>query len=105
VYWFTSTKHKKFQRDIAGIAAINNAREILLIKDKLNRWKLPSGGIEKREGSLEAAKREFLEETGYKIYEILGLLSITEFTKHTEDFYSFIYTGKVNTRLNRIKEQ
>jgi len=98
-YKIKSIIYRKYQRNVAGIVALDQLGRVLLIKDTLNRWKIPSGGIEKNEGSLDAAKREFLEETGYRISKISGILSITEFTKKSKDYYSFIYVGKVDTKV------
>jgi len=49
--------------------AVNNNNEILLINEykyaiEQFAYQLPSGGVEKGEDALEAAKREFLEESG-----------------------------------------
>lgn len=81
---------------MAGILALNSRSEVLLMQDILGRWKIPSGGIEKGESCLEAAKREFTEETGCTPKSIYGLLSITEFNKSKGDFYSFIFIGAVD---------
>jgi len=84
---------RKYERNISGFAAFNKKGKILLIRDRLGRWKLPGGGIEDGEGSLVAGKREFNEETGHKITKVLGLVCITEFDKSPRTYFSFIYKG------------
>lgn len=45
--------------------------EVLLVKPKWHdMWELPGGGVEIDENFKSALKREFLEETGYKISDI-----------------------------------
>lgn len=101
LYYFKSHLRRKYHRNVAGFAAFNNSGKVLLIKDRLGRWKLPSGGIDSGEGSLEAATREFLEETGHKIKKVIGLVSITEFDRYPRTYFSFIYKGLCTER--RIK--
>lgn len=94
LYYFKSHIRRKYHRNVAGFAAFNNSGKVLLIKDRLGRWKLPSGGIAAGEGSLEAAKREFMEETGHCIKKVVGLVSITEFDRYPRTYFSFIYKGQ-----------
>ncbi len=54
----------------AVIIVINSKKEICFIKSlrystQQVEWELPAGGIDKGETAVEAAQREFYEETGY----------------------------------------
>ena len=50
-----------------GLIVANKQGKVLLCKRKgVNSWQFPQGGIDYAENSLKAAKRELLEETGFK---------------------------------------
>lgn len=60
-------------------------RKYLLLLSSLTKnqlWEFPKGGIEKQESAMEAARREFEEETGIKKVEILD-----GFKKQLKYFY------------------
>jgi len=61
--------YKILRKTTHGVRVIMiKKQEILLIKHPYdNFWTLPGGGIKRYETSLQATKRETLEETGYKI--------------------------------------
>lgn len=66
--WHKMPKKRKFKKRISAYGLLIRKGEILLIKPTaINRWELPGGGIEKDETLEECLKREFLEETGFKI--------------------------------------
>jgi 8-oxo-dGTP pyrophosphatase MutT (NUDIX family) len=50
----------------------NKKIEYLVLKRKLHwiGWEFPKGGIEKKENSMKAVKRELMEETGHKAIKI-----------------------------------
>lgn len=50
----------------AGGVVLNTKGQVLVVSQRSTSWSLPKGHIEKDESSLEAAKREILEEAGLK---------------------------------------
>lgn len=50
-----------------GVIVTNKSNEILLVKGPKRGWEFPGGIIEPSESIWDAAIREVLEETGYKI--------------------------------------
>lgn len=64
------TKNVK-ERPSAGTIVVNNKKEYLLLyKTKEKFWEFPKGSIQKNETENGAMKRELLEETGIKTYEL-----------------------------------
>ena len=59
-----------------SIVILDNDNNIFLIKHRSGEWTPPGGKIEKNENSLQAAKREYIEETGISIDHLIskGLL-------------------------------
>ena len=69
----------------AGVACLNPAGEVLLIRRRDNGlWDVPGGRVEVGEGTEAAARRELLEETGLEAgaLELLAVFSGPE-TLHT----------------------
>ncbi|GGQ92675.1 NUDIX domain-containing protein [Deinococcus ruber] len=66
------------QRVGAGVACLNSAGELLMIRRRDNgRWDLPGGGVEPGEDVEHAARRELHEETGLTPHDLhlLGVFS------------------------------
>lgn len=60
--------------------------EILLIQSRdFDDWEIPGGGVEAGETHEQALRREFLEETGYKIKKIGRVLQASE-----NNFFSLV---------------
>ncbi len=78
-----------------GIIINANAEIAVFHKKKKKEYKLPGGGIEKGEDPKEAFKREILEETGCKIYDI-DELGITIEEKGQTNFCQISYIFKAN---------
>jgi len=51
----------------SAFSFVKSKGKVLVIKDRLGRWTLPGGQIDKGESAKKAAKRETFEETGLKI--------------------------------------
>jgi 8-oxo-dGTP pyrophosphatase MutT (NUDIX family) len=51
---------------------LDGSNNVFLIKHRSGEWTPPGGKIEKNENSLEAAKREYQEETGVSIDALLS---------------------------------
>ncbi len=60
-------------KEVVSVIIINDNRVLMHLRDNKktiafpNFWSLPSGGLEKNETPLDAAKREVEEETNYKL--------------------------------------
>ena len=88
---------------------INDKGEIALFnKSNKNEYKLPGGGVEGKEASSEAFKREVFEETGCKV-EIIDFLGTIEEIKTKDSFkqMSYVYVAKVveDTKALNVTEQ
>lgn len=67
--------------DIVSVLGVTKDRKIVLVEQyrpavNTITIDLPGGAIEKRETPITAAKREFQEETGLKIYKLRKLITI-----------------------------
>jgi ADP-ribose pyrophosphatase YjhB (NUDIX family) len=79
----------------AGVVALNERNEILLVKDKYG-WSLPKGTTEIGETIKETAIRELKEETGLTV-ELEELAYIIEYqSEEYGQYLQFYYSGKVN---------
>ncbi|WP_018922646.1 NUDIX hydrolase [Salsuginibacillus kocurii] len=95
-----------------------NEAVVVLAKDKncyilINQYRkpvdshvvqLPGGGVEKGESLEEAAKREFLEETGYECKELTYLGNMLPASWRTNEITHVCYTEKVEKRSHQQLE-
>lgn len=80
-----SSRHSDL-RVVCGVAAVNAAGELLLMRrSDEGTWSLPGGGVRPGETWEAAAKRECLEETGWtiRVTGVLGLYSDPETQMYT----------------------
>jgi ADP-ribose pyrophosphatase YjhB (NUDIX family) len=94
--------------DSSGVI-IKCKNKILLCKRSENNdysgyWSPPMGGVEENESSLDAAKREFEEETNIKI--LGGLKKIAEIKEKNKKIYFYLKnTNKeINPNLKKAKD-
>jgi 8-oxo-dGTP pyrophosphatase MutT (NUDIX family) len=87
----------------------NNTLEFLLIKRATlsYNWQWVTGSIEKGETSLEGAKRELMEETGYNPALIIPFIIPKEFytEPEQEDLILWRETGQTIKKLQKIKKR
>ena len=66
-----------------GLIDANKKGQLLLCKRKgMNSWQFPQGGIDFKEGSLKAAKRELYEEVGIKSKSVKLIKSLDNWLKY-----------------------
>ena len=88
---------------------IENDRKILLVKEggekQFNGFDFPGGKLMWGETLSECAKREVLEEAGYKII-LTGLVGIyqRDIKLDEQDYLRIIFTGKVTKYVGVIKD-
>ncbi|MGA7934141.1 MAG: NUDIX domain-containing protein [Kovacikia sp.] len=74
---------------IVPILPTEEAYQFLLIQHHAGHWGFPKGHADPGESALEAACREFLEETGISDYRVVGDISFLErytFTRRRQKF-------------------
>jgi len=75
------TRSKLFKDEAFGIVPILHKDDVpmfLLIQHHAGHWGFPKGHADPGESALEAACREFVEETGIAAYTVLGEASFLE---------------------------
>ena len=80
-----------------GIIVLNNQNRVLVGKRKDNpgnKWQMPQGGVENGEDFVTAMKRELMEETSIKSFEILKEIDETYEYLLPENLVGVIWKGK-----------
>ncbi|UBF26823.1 NUDIX domain-containing protein [Kovacikia minuta CCNUW1] len=87
--------------------------QFLLIQHHAGHWGFPKGHADPGESALEAACREFLEETGISDYKVVGEVSFLEkytFTRRQQKFEktvlyfpAFVHSPTVQYQKEEIK--
>ncbi|NJP12356.1 MAG: NUDIX domain-containing protein [Leptolyngbyaceae cyanobacterium RU_5_1] len=78
---------------IVPILCQGDEYQFLLIQHHAGHWGFPKGHAEPNESTVEAACREFAEETGISDYTLLGEVSFSEqytFTRNGQKFYKTV---------------
>ena len=96
----------EFKYDSVVVFATNELNEICLIKSPRyvtgkTEVELPAGFIEKNESPIEAGQREFLEETGYNVYELNQVYTFNP-ANSISNQKAYILTGKVKSKTTSI---
>lgn len=92
---FVRSYWRIFKPKTFGVKVIvEHDNQILLIRNSYGwkKWTFLGGGIDKGEGSLEAAKREMLEETGLDLFDLKYIGEIVSTEEGKIDYIS-IFTG------------
>ena len=101
IYRYSTTiSGKKISRDIvhrpnvSAIIAFKNNKILVVSQNRFPNEtdiEIPSGNIEKNESPIQAAHREFLEETGYQAKEMIPLVSFyTTIGYSTQKIFCFV---------------
>ena len=88
-----------------GVIATNKSNEILLIKGPIRGWEFPGGIIEPSESIWDAAIREVLEETGYKIKPLEISFIYQNLTKNVISLIikAFVISGEARTSKESLE--
>jgi 8-oxo-dGTP pyrophosphatase MutT (NUDIX family) len=91
-----------------------DAEQYLLIQHRAGHWGFPKGHAEPSETAVEAACREFEEETGIRDYQLLGTAHFSEtytalkkgkpITKTVLYFVARVYAAEVNYQQEEIRD-
>lgn len=96
------------RNSIQGIVYNPKTKKYLCLKWKKQPWTtFVTGGVEEDEDPIEAAKREILEETGFKnlkFEKILGKASAEFFTTHKKENRRANYTGVLFSLLDEEQQ-
>lgn len=98
---------------IIPILATNGKHEYLLIQHHAGHWGFPKGHADPGETPVEAACREFAEETGIVDYSLIEAVSFSErygftregqrFAKTVVYFPAFVHAAEVNCQPEEIQ--
>ena len=90
-----------------GILADDQNRTLLCLRNDIDLWNLPGGGVESGEAPWEAVIREIKEETGYKaaVEHLIGIYSKPEANQLVFLYKCKILSGEmqVNPEAREIK--
>ena len=94
------------KKDFVTVIGItkNSTIAFVYINEKNRYWELPGGAIESGETVLQAAKREFEEETGLFLKELLEVLAVDNFENKTGNIDSSVavVVGIINDELEPV---
>ena len=90
-----------------GILTDDHNRVLLCLRNDINLWNLPGGGVESGEAPWEAVIREVKEETGYDtaVERVIGIYSKPEIDQLVFLYQCKILSGEmqVNSEAREIK--
>lgn len=82
---------------IATVVIKGEEGRVLLVKEN-GLWAIPGGKVEKGERVVEAAEREFREETGYLV-DITSLARVYELRKGDDYHLFFVFRARIGEKL------
>ena len=96
---FSNTQEKLY----VSIIGLNKDNKIAFVRiqEKNRSWELPGGAILKGENIIDAANREFSEETGMKLIDAIHVLTIKNVYENTNIVHSsvFVIVGVIDERI------
>ena len=84
-------------RSGVGVIVLNNENQVFVGKRKdnpIDKWQMPQGGVNYKEDSLTAMKRELEEETGIKNIKVLKKLEGSFEYELPKELLGIIWKGK-----------
>ena len=91
-----------FTVGVNGLIFDNQKRVLLVLRNDMDAWCLPGGGLEQGESLTEAVKREVIEETGL-VVEIKKLIGV--YTKQDKNDIVFSFLCEVVNGELKIGEE
>ena len=100
---FSKTKEKQYV-SIIGLTKENKIA-FVKIQEKNRSWELPGGAVLKEENIIDAANREFFEETGMKLIDSMHVITIKNVYENTNVVHScvFIVVGIIDETIPQKK--
>lgn len=87
----------------ARAAIIVDGKVLLVRHGYVSGWQMPGGGVDPGETAEDAARREVLEETGYRVDGPMGLFGLYHATAFTNRDHVALYLGGAAHQVRPFK--